>query len=240
MKDQHEVVQKEGEEKIHSHVKHGTDLRAALFGINDGLVSNASLVFAMVGAQSETKTIILAGASGLLAGAFSMAAGEYISVQSQRDLYENQIDLERAELEEFPEDEARELSFIYQAKGLGKKEADDLAFGLVKNKEEALRTLAREELGLDPENLGSGIKAAAASFVAFSVGAFLPLIPFFFLSQKSAVSLSMGLSGIALFSIGAGVSQFTGKSFLISGLRMCALGFLAGISTFVLGRLLGA
>lgn len=225
-------------EKIHSKVKQGTNLRAALFGINDGLISNASLVFAMIGAQSEHNTVILTGVAGLLAGAFSMAAGEYISVKSQSDLYENQIALEKAELEEFPEEEAKELSLIYQAKGMDKTTADNIAFTLVKDKDKALNTLAREELGLNPDDLGSGLNAAFASFVSFSLGAIIPIFPFFIVSNHLTTLISLIISVLSLFIIGSLVSLMTGKSFLISGFKMAFLGITAGSITYLIGMLI--
>lgn len=226
-------------EKIHSGISSGTNLRAAIFGINDGLVSNASLVFAMVGANSENQTIILTGIAGLLAGGFSMASGEYVSVKSQTELYENQIALERDELQEFPVEEAKELALIYQAKGLNETLANEMASSLVQNKEMALDTLAREELGLNPNELGSPIQAALSSFVCFSFGAAIPLLPFLFMDKVGASSISLVTSLLLLFAIGVLISFFTGKSPLKNGLRMCLLGLMAGGSTFFIGKLIG-
>lgn len=226
-------------EKIHAGIKSGTNLRAAVFGINDGLVSNASLVFAMVGASSESHTIILTGVAGLIAGGFSMASGEYVSVKSQTELYENQISLERDELQEFPEEEAKELALIYQAKGLNTDLAHEIATALVQDKEKALDTLAREELGLNPNELGSPIQAALSSFICFSIGAIAPLFPFFFATKELASTLSLIISLVLLFSIGVVISFFTGRSPLKNGLRMCLLGLLAGGTTFFIGKLIG-
>lgn len=227
------------DENIHASMKRGTSLRAALFGINDGLVSNASLVFAMVGAQAQSQTLLLAGGAGLLAGAFSMAVGEYVSVKSQAELYELQIALERAELEAFPLDEAKELSLIYQAKGVSVTLADDLSLALVKDPVRALDTLAREELGLNPDELGSGLSAALTSFVSFAIGAAIPLIPFVLLTPSHALMVSLLISFSALFIIGAATSLFTGKSALMSGMRMAFLGLAAGTATYFIGRLIG-
>ncbi len=226
-------------EKVHSKIKSGTNLRAAIFGINDGLVSNAGLVFAMVGAGSESKTIIIAGVSGLLAGSFSMAAGEYISVKSQTELYENQITIEADELKEFPEEEAKELSLIYQAKGMNKETADSISYALVKDPERALDTLAREELGLNPNDLGSAWAASSSSFLSFSIGAIIPILPYLFLSKNLALTLSISLSSLSLFFIGIIVSFLTGKSAIKNGLRMCGIGWLAGITTYFIGHFLG-
>lgn len=230
----------DSDEKIHSKIKSGTNLRAAIFGINDGLVSNASLVFAMVGAGSDNKTIIITGISGLLAGSFSMATGEYISVKSQTELYENQIEIERQELMEFPEEEAKELSLIYQAKGIDKETSDKISLGLVSDSAKALDTLTREELGLNPNELGSGLSASLSSFLSFSLGALIPLLPYLFFSKTTALIFSITLSSIALFSIGIIISFITGKSALLNGLRMCLLGWLAGLATYFIGHLLGS
>ncbi len=226
-------------EKIHSKIAAGSNLRAAIFGINDGLVSNASLVFAMVGAHSESKILILTGVAGLLAGALSMATGEYISVKSQTELFENQIALEREELHEFPEEEAKELSMIYQAKGVETKLADDIAFSLVKDKEKALDTLAREELGLNPSELGSPLGAAISSFICFAIGASIPLFPFLLMTPTVASSTSFMLSLGTLFLTGVLISFLTGKSLILSGLRMCLLGLLSGGTTYFIGHLIG-
>jgi VIT1/CCC1 family predicted Fe2+/Mn2+ transporter len=226
-------------ETIHAKMKLGTSLRAILFGINDGLVSNASLVFAMVGAQAEAKTLLLTGLAGLLAGAFSMAVGEYVSVTSQTELFEHQISLERAELLAFPEEEAKELSLIYQAKGIEAKMADDMASTLVKDPERALDTLAREELGLNPDELGSGLQAALASFVSFAIGALIPLAPFVFMTGVRASIVSVSISLATLFFIGATVSLLTGKSPLMSGLKMALLGLAAGAATYFVGHWIG-
>lgn len=226
-------------ETIHAKMKLGTSLRAILFGINDGLVSNASLVFAMVGAQAESKTLLLTGLAGLLAGAFSMAVGEYVSVTSQTELFENQISLERAELLAFPEEEAKELSLIYQAKGIDAKLADEMANTLVKDPERAMDTLAREELGLNPDELGSGIQAAMASFISFAIGALVPLAPFVFMNGLNATVASLTISVATLFLIGATVSLLTGKSPLMSGLKMALLGLAAGGATYFVGHWIG-
>lgn len=228
------------DEKIHSKIKSGSNFRAAIFGINDGLVSNASLVFAMVGAGSENRTIIIAGVSGLLAGSFSMATGEYISVKSQTELYENQIDIERSELKEFPEEEAKELSLIYQAKGIDKITADKISESLINEPEKALDTLVREELGLNPGELGSALGASVSSYLSFSLGAIIPILPYLFLKSTSALYSSIMISSVSLFLIGMIISFLTGKSALKNGFRMCGLGWLAGTITYIIGYFLGA
>ncbi|HEY5640130.1 MAG TPA: VIT1/CCC1 transporter family protein, partial [Dehalococcoidia bacterium] len=216
-------------ESWHRSAGSGT-LRASIFGASDGLVSNTALVMGFAGAQTEGEFVLLAGIAGLLAGAFSMAAGEYVSMRSQRELFERQIELERQELEISPEEEERELSLIYQAKGLRKEEADITAARLMEDPEVALDTLVREELGIDPSQLGSPWGAAGGSFLAFAVGAFVPVIPFLLGNASTGyVVASAAFSGVALFAVGAGVSLFTGRSALYSGARQVAIG--AGAAT---------
>jgi len=228
-----------GVEHRHRGLGGGGNLRAAVFGINDGLVSNASLILGVAGASSDPKVVVLSGVAGMAAGAFAMAAGEYVSVQSQRELYEHQIALERDELKQYPEAEAQELALIYAAKGLPKKEAGRLAQRLVADPEHALDTLAREELGLNPAELGSPIGAAVSSFVSFAAGAVLPLAPFLIAPGPNALPLAVGITAFALFVVGATLSLFTGRNAAYSGARMLALGALAGGVTFAIGRLSG-
>ncbi len=218
---------------------YGGSLRAAVFGANDGLISNFSLVMGVSGANVEPRFILLTGVAGLLAGAFSMAAGEYVSVRSQRELYEEQIALEQQELEMSPAEEKEELALIYQAKGIPPQQAEELADRILSNPETAIDTLAREELGLDPASLGSPWAAAFSSFVAFAVGAAIPVIPFFLMSGASAFFLSAGVCGLALFTVGAFISVFTGRSVIVSGLRMLGIGAMAASVTYAIGRLLG-
>jgi len=219
----------------------GGTLRASIFGVSDGLVSNASLIMGFAGAQTEGKFVLLAGVAGLLAGAFSMAAGEYVSMRAQRELFERQIELERGELEAAPEEEQRELALIYQAKGLPKEQAEAMAARLMENPEVALDTLVREELGLDPAALGSPWGASIGSFLAFAGGAFVPVIPFLFGANAGTpfVVASAALSAIALFAVGASLSLFTGRGILASGGRQLALGIAAGAATFGIGRIIG-
>jgi VIT1/CCC1 family predicted Fe2+/Mn2+ transporter/rubrerythrin len=219
----------------------GGTLRASVFGISDGLVSNTSLVMGFAGAQTEGKFVLLAGVAGLLAGAFSMAAGEYVSMRAQRELFEHQIELERGELEEAPEEEKGELQLIYRAKGLPHEQAESMAAHLMENPEAALDTLVREELGLDPSELGSPWGASIGSFLAFAAGALVPVVPFFFGANAGTpfVVASAAFSAVALFAVGAALSLFTGRSALVGGGRQFALGALAAALTFGIGRIIG-
>jgi len=228
-----------GGEHRHRGLYGGGNLRASVFGVNDGLISNASLILGIAGASPDAHTVILTGIAGMCAGAFAMATGEYVSVRSQRELFEYQIGLERDELAQYPEAEAQELALIYAAKGLRPDEAAKLASRIVADPEHALDTLAREELGLNPDQLGSPWGAAIASFVSFAIGAFLPLAPFMVLSGPRTLPVAIGVTGISLFGVGALLSLFTGRRALNSGLRMLLLGGFAGAVTFGVGRLAG-
>ena len=218
---------------------YGGSLRAAVFGANDGLLSNFSLVMGIAGATAEPRFVLLAGIAGLLAGASSMAAGEYVSVQSQRELYEQQIAIEREELEMAPEEEFEELSLIYQAKGIPTGQAEELARKILSNPEMAIDTLAREELGLDPSALGSPWVAAASSFIAFAVGAAIPVIPYLLTIGSAAFIASATVCAVSLFIIGGLISVFTGRNFFFSGFRMLGIGALAAGATFLIGKVLG-
>jgi len=227
-----------GRERWHF-LSHSGGLRAAVFGVNDGLVSNFSLVMGFAGAEARPEYILLAGVAGLMAGAFSMAAGEYISVRSQREVFEQQIALEKQELESSPEEEEEELSLIYQAKGIPEEEAARLARRIIKNPRTAIDTLIREELGLDPSHLGSPRTAAASSFLAFVTGAFVPVLPYLLTSGMAALVASGILSGLALFGIGALLSVFTARGPFLSGIRMLVIGLSASAITYGAGWLLG-
>jgi VIT1/CCC1 family predicted Fe2+/Mn2+ transporter len=219
----------------------GNALRAAVLGANDGLLSNFSLIMGVAGAQVAGGTIVVTGLAGLVAGACSMALGEWLSVQSARELYTRQIKIEAAELAETPEEEKEELALIYQAKGLPAAEARRLADQLLSDKTHALDTLAREELGIDPKELGGSAWAAAGiSFLLFAVGAVVPLLPFFVTSGVSGVFWSAGASAAGLFAIGAAITLMTGRSALWSGLRQVLIGLAAAVVTYGLGRLAGA
>lgn len=217
----------------------GGNLRAAVFGINDGLVSNASLIFGVAGATVDPSVVLLTGIAGMTAGAFAMAAGEFVSVRSQRELFEYQIGLEREELKEYPDAEAQELALIYKAKGLSGGEAKRVAKQLVSDPEHALDTLAREELGLNPDELGSPWGAAISSLLSFAVGAVVPLLPFAFGAGVHALAIAGALSAVALFGVGATLSLFTGRGALLSGARMLLLGVFAAAVTFAVGKLFG-
>jgi VIT1/CCC1 family predicted Fe2+/Mn2+ transporter len=220
------------------------NLRAAVFGANDGLVSNASLILGVAGATSagngaSDHAVLISGAAGLLAGAFSMASGEYVSVRSQREMLERQIAAERDELAQYPAQEAAELSLIYQARGLPREDADRMAERIVATPEYALDALVREELGLDPAALGSPWGAASASFLSFAVGAVVPLLPFLAWRGPSALPASIALTAAALFGVGAAISLFSGRSAARGGLRMLLIGAAAATATFLIGRALG-
>jgi VIT1/CCC1 family predicted Fe2+/Mn2+ transporter len=214
-------------------------LRAIIFGVSDGLVSNLSLVMGVAGASDRGGFILLAGIAGLIAGASSMAAGEYISMQSQRELFERQIELERAELEAMPDEEQRELEAIYVAKGFPREEAERIAERMFRDPDTALDALVREELGLDPDELGSPWGAALGSFLAFAVGAVIPVVPYLVGSGGAAFAISLGVSLVALFAVGAGVSLLTGKGVLFSGVRQLGIGAAAAAVTYLVGRVIG-
>ena len=219
----------------------GNALRAAVLGANDGLVSNLSLVMGVAGAAAADSTLLLTGLAGLVAGACSMAMGEWLSVTSSRELYEKQIATEAAELMEVPEEEKEELVLIYRSKGIEESQARALAERLLANKDTALDTLAREELGIDPDSLGgSPWEAAGSSFLLFAVGAIFPVVPFFALHGSAAVIASLLLSGLALALIGAGTSLFTGRNALFSAVRQLLIGYAAAAVTYGLGVVLGA
>ncbi|MBW8369332.1 MAG: VIT1/CCC1 transporter family protein [Arenimonas sp.] len=218
----------------------GGNLRAAIFGVNDGLVSNASLILGVVGASASTGTVLATGIAGLLAGALSMAAGEYVSVRSQREMFEYQIGLEADELEKYPEAEAEELALIYIARGMDPDQARAFATQLVGNPKQALDVLAREELGLNPDDLGSPVGAAVFSFCAFTVGALVPLVPFFMGSAlPHAAYFGTALAAAGLFGTGSAMSLFTGRNPWMGGLRMLSIGAAAGATVFAIGALIG-
>lgn len=221
------------------HYSGTANVRAGVLGFNDGLVSNLSLVMGVAGATTETSFIVLAGVSGLLAGAFSMAAGEYVSVRAQRDIYEKEIEVERAELEEFPEEERHELALIYQSKGFTREEARAVAERIMSDPKVALETLAREELGLDPSQLGSPWMATISSFIAFGLGALIPVLPHIVTDGVVAFSLSLGLSGLMTVAIGILLGVITGKNPVWSGGRMLLVAAAAASVTFGIGSAIG-
>ncbi len=229
---------KKGAEKVHVGLDSKGTLRAAIFGVNDGLVSNTSLIVGVASALPSGQAVIIAGIAGLLSGAFSMAAGEYISIRSQRELFERQIEIEKQELKTMPEKEEHELAQIYQSRGLPAKSAKTIARELMRMPDVALNAHAREELGLNPDELGSPWDAAISSFVAFAMGAAIPLLPFAVFSGTTAAMVSAGCGIGSLFVVGAMLSRFTGRNALYSGSRMMLIGCGAVAITFAIGRLL--
>jgi vacuolar iron transporter family protein len=215
-------------------------LRAGVFGVSDGLVSNAALVMGFAGSGAPHTVTLLAGIAGLLAGSFSMAAGEYISMSSQREMYQREIALEQAELEERPEEERAELVLIYRAKGLSRPDAERLAGTIMADREVALDTLAREELGLDPGELGSPWSAAFSSLVAFAIGAFVVVVPYLAGSGTAALVAAIVLALAAMFGVGAAIGGLNGRSAIRMGLRQMLVGALAAAVTYGVGHLIGA
>jgi VIT1/CCC1 family predicted Fe2+/Mn2+ transporter len=222
----------------------GNALRAGVLGANDGLCSNLSLVMGVAGAvaagQLSPHAILVTGLAGLLAGASSMALGEWLSMQSSRELFQRQIAVEAAEIAEAPQEEEEELALIYQAKGLSQEDARKLAGRLMSDHENALDTLSREELGIDPNELGgSAWEAAITSFCLFAAGAIIPVFPFLFLSGTAAVGTSLAASALTLFLIGAAITLLTGRSVWYSGTRQLLIGLTAAALVYGVGRLLG-
>lgn len=220
-------------EKRHRSVG-GNALRAAVLGGNDGLVSNFSLVMGIAGATNGQNEVLLTGIAGLLAGALSMALGEWISVKSSQELFENQMALEMEELETNPE------ALIYTSKGIPQDQARQMAKDIMTNKDHAHEILVKEELGINAEDLkGSALEAAFTSFILFAIGAIIPVIPFFFLGGMQAIIISALLSAFGLFGIGSAITLFTGKSIWHSGFRQVIFGLLAAAITFAIGKLIG-
>ena len=218
----------------------GNALRAAVLGANDGLVSILSLLMGVAGATNSNSDILIAGLAGLLAGAGSMALGEWLSVQSSRELYEHQIKIEKEEIEANPEEEQEELALIYQSKGLPEDRAKELAKHMMVDKDSLLDTLAREELGVDPEELGgSAFEAAFTSFILFALGAFFPIFPYIFWSGPIAIYISLAVSAVGLFIIGAAITLMTGRSVWYSGTRQVIVGLVAAALTYGIGKLIG-
>ncbi len=231
------LAQMEGRHKASG----GNALRAAVLGANDGLVSILSLVMGVAGANLKSHDVFIAGMAGLLAGAGSMALGEWLSVQSSRELYAHQIKIEKEELEHNPAEEQEELALIYQAKGLSEARARELSAAIMNtDKDSILDTLAREELGIDPQELGgSAYVAAVTSFFLFALGALFPLLPFAFLNGNVTIYTSMGVSAIALFLVGAAITLMTGRNIFYSGFRQVIIGLVAAIITYGIGKLIG-
>jgi VIT1/CCC1 family predicted Fe2+/Mn2+ transporter len=214
-------------------------LRASVFGVNDGLVSNSSLVMGFAGSGAANTTIVFAGLAGLLAGAFSMAAGEYVSMRSQREAYQREIALEAEELRDDPEAEAEELALIYRAKGLDPCEAERIAATIMKDQDAALDTMAREELGLDPDGLGSPWSASFSSLIAFALGAMVVVLPYLVSSGLVALIVAIALAGSVLFAVGATIGLLNGQTALRAGTRQLVIGGAAALLVFGIGHLMG-
>ena len=215
-----------------------------MFGVSDGLVSNTALVMGFAGASTSNSTVLFAGLAGLLAGAFSMAAGEYVSVASQRDLFRREIDIEATELREKPQEEQKELELIYRAKGLDRTSAAAVAAQIMADPKTALDTLAREELGLDPSELGSPVRVAISSFVAFAIGASVVVIPYLFFMAPGASTtipliIAITLAVASMLLVGGIVGRLSGRGVVFSSLRQLLWGAGAALVTFVVGRLVG-
>lgn len=214
--------------------------RAAVFGVSDGLVSNVALILGMTGAHSSASAVRLAGVAGLIAGSFSMAAGEYVSMRAQSELMERELDVERQAIRHDPEDERRELAGIYRGRGLDADMADELSVKMMSDPELALETHAREELGINPEETGNPLQAAASSFVMFAIGAFIPLLPWLITSGSRATLWSVALGAVAALMVGAALAYFTGRSWLWSASRQLLISGVAAAVTYGVGHLIGA
>lgn len=225
--------------KHHGSTGRSGSLRAAVFGVNDGLVSNFSLVLGMAGADLGSQVVILAGIAGLVAGAFSMAAGEYVSMQVQREVFQSAIDLERQEIAEEPDHERHEVEVILRAQGVPAEDAVRIAERVMEDPELALDLMARQELGLDPDELGSPLGAGSSSFGAFAVGALIPLLPFLLFASGLALGVAVAVSGLCLFVVGALAARLSERPALFGGARMLLIGALAAAVTYGIGKLFG-
>lgn len=231
-----QIARIEGRHRLAS----GNALRAGVLGVNDGLTSTLILVMGVAGADPGRSFVFLSGLTGLLAGAFSMAVGEWVSVRSAAEAFERELEIERDEIEMNPEEEVEELALIYEAKGFTREQALDAARRIMENKETALDTLAREELGMSPDDLASPWVAAGTSFVLFAVGAFLPVFPWMITGGPVAIAGSALFAGIGLFLAGAATSLFSGRSIWLTGGRNLGLGLALSAFTYGLGALIGA
>ena len=225
-------------EKHHRDVQGGT-ARAAVFGVSDGLVSNVAIVLGFAGANTGAGLVRLAGLAGLIGGAVSMAAGEYISMTAQSELLERELEMERLELRRRPEAERKELAQIYRSRGVDEATAEQLATALSRDPELALQTHAREELGIDPDSLGRPVSAAASSFVTFSIGASIPLIPYFFGSGTAALVAAVILGAVAALTVGALLARFTGRPVGLSAVRQLVFSAIPAAITFGIGTAVG-
>ncbi len=218
----------------------GGGARAAVFGISDGLVSNVALILGMAGANASAGAVRLAGLAGLVGGAFSMAAGEYVSMRAQSELLQRELTVERDAIRKEPEDERRELVAIYEQRGLDSNLAEELSTAMMRDPQIALETHAREELGIDPDETGNPIQSAVSSFVMFAIGAFVPLLPWLVSHGAVAMWWSVGLSAVSAFGVGSALAWFTGRWWLWSATRQLLISGLAAGVTFTIGHLVGA
>ncbi len=224
----------------HSHRNlQGGGARAAVFGVSDGLVSNIALILGMAGAHASAGAVRLAGIAGLVAGAFSMAAGEYISMRAQSELMQRELDVERQAIRRDPDDERRELAAIYESRGIDSAMARELSVKMMRDPELALETHAREELGINPAETGRPLQAAGSSFVTFAVGAFVPLLPWLVTSGTTATLWSVALGAVAALAVGAGLAHFTGRSWVWSAGRQLLISGVAALVTYGIGHLVG-
>ena len=227
------------EEHQHRNIS-GGGARAAVFGISDGLVSNVSLILGMAGAHSSAGAVRLAGIAGLIGGAFSMSAGEYVSMRAQSELMERELDVERRAIAADPEDERRELAALYRGRGIEPALADELSVKMMRDPELALETHAREELGFTPGETGKPLEAALSSFVMFAVGAFIPLVPWLVTGGSTALWWSIALGAVASLAVGGALSLFTGRSWLWSASRQLLISTAAASVTYTIGHLVGS
>ena len=225
-------------EKHHRDVQGGT-ARAAVFGVSDGLVSNVAIVLGFAGANPGPGLVRLAGLAGLIGGAVSMAAGEYVSMTAQAELLERELEMERVELRRRPEAERRELAQIYRSRGVDEATAEQLATALSRDPELALQTHAREELGIDPDSLGQPVRASLSSFVTFSIGATVPLLPYFFASGTAALVTAVVLSVIAALAVGTALARFTGRPIVRSAGRQLLFSAVPAAITYAIGSAVG-
>ncbi len=229
----------------HSHMVHhhrdvqGGEARAAVFGVSDGLVSNVALILGVAAASTEASSVLVAGVSGLLAGAASMAAGEYVSVKAQAELVERELEIERRSIVEKPAEETRELSRIYERRGVAREQADALASAMMADPDVALEVHAREELGVDPDAVGQPVNAAISSFVAFAIGAIIPLAPWFFAEGDGAIVASVVLGLVAAAGVGTLLAVFTERSKIRTASRQVAIAAAACLLTWLIGTALG-
>ncbi len=225
---------------VHEHRDvQGGQARAAVFGVSDGLVSNVALILGVAAAGTSSETVLLAGVSGLLAGAASMAAGEFVSVKAHSELIERELEIERISLAEKPVEETKELAAIYESRGIDPASAHELAAAIMVDPEVALDVHAREELGVNPDEVGNPIGSAVSSFLAFTVGAVIPLIPWFFAEGTAAIVSSTVLGLLAAAAVGVLLARFTERSMVRTAIRQVSLAAAACLLTWFMGRILG-